>query len=99
MYRLKQAPLLWYNEFAKFIKKYRYNPFLSDAYIFRNASIGIIIVVYVDDILVIARLLALIFDIAKYINAIFLIRYLGKLHYYLGIRIIRDRKKRTLIVV
>lgn len=99
LYRLKQAPLLQYDEFAKFIKKYRYNPFLSDAYVFRNPETGIIIVVYIDDILIIAKLLASIVKIVALINATFKLRPLGELYYYLGIRIIRNRSQRQIIVV
>lgn len=65
---------------------------------FRNDT-RIIIVVYIDDILIIARLVASIFDVAKLINRTFKLRLLGKLYYYLGIRIIRDRLRRQLIVV
>lgn len=99
LYSLKQLLLLWYDEFAKFIKNYSFNPFLSDAYVFRNAETGVIIVVYVDDILIIARLLASIFDVAKTISTTFPIRPLGELYYYLGIRIIRDRSRRQLMLV
>lgn len=55
--------------------------------------------IYVDDVLLIAKLLTLIFDTADTIRGTFLIRKLGKLYYYLGIRIIRNRAKRQLIVV
>lgn len=57
-----------------------------------------IIVIYVDDLLVIARLLTAVFDTAELINAAFPMRLLGELHYYLGMRIIRDRRQRQLMV-
>lgn len=66
---------------------------------FRNATTGVIIVIYVDDVLLIAKLLSLIFDTAELISAAFLIRLLGELYFYLRIRVIRDRQKRQLIVV
>lgn len=99
LYGLKQSPLLWYDEFAKFMKNHGFNPFLSDACVFRNTETGVIIVVYVDDILIMARLLASIFDVAKTISATFPMRPLGELHYYLGMRIIRDRSRRQLMLV
>lgn len=55
--------------------------------------------IYVDDVLLIAKLLSLIFDIADTIRGTFLMRKLGELYYYLGMRIIRNRSKRQLIVV
>lgn len=66
---------------------------------FRNSQTGVIIVIYVDNLLVIAKLLSSIFDIAELINAAFLIRALGELYYYLGMRVIRNRQQRQLIVV
>lgn len=49
--------------------------------------------------LLIAKLLTLVSTAAKQINAVFPIRRLGELYYYLSIRIVRDRSKRQLIVV
>lgn len=57
---------------------------------FRNNA-RVIIVIYIDDMLIIAKLLLLIFDTAKLLNSGFPIRPLSKLYYYLGIRIIRNR--------
>lgn len=99
LYGLKQALLLQYDKFTKFAKKHGFDPFLSDAYIFRNATTGVIIVIYIDDVLLIAKLLSSIFDTAELISTTFLIRLLGELHFYLRIRVIRDRQKRQLIVV
>lgn len=47
----------------------------------------------------IARLVSSIEEVAAVIREAFEIRLLGKLHYYLGIRIIRDRSKRQLIII
>lgn len=99
LYRLKQALLLQYDEFAKFARAYRFDLFLSNAYVFRNKTTGVIIVIYVNDVLLIAKLLESIFGTAKIIGDVFPIRPLGELHYYLGIRIVRDRQRRQLVVV
>lgn len=58
-----------------------------------------ILVIYVDNILIIVRLLALIKEAAEVISRAFKIRALSELYYYLGIRIIRNKAKRQLIVV
>lgn len=57
-----------------------------------------IIVIYVDDLLVIARLLTAVFNTVELINAAFPIRLLSELYYYLGMRIIRNRRQRQLMV-
>lgn len=98
LYGLKQAPLLWYEEFTKFAHKHGYHSFLSDACIFRNKETGVIIVIYVDDVLVIARLVKSVHEAAELIGATFQMRALGEVHYYLGMRIIRDRAKRQLVL-
>lgn len=99
LYGLKQVLLLQYDKFTKFAKKYRFDLFLSDAYIFRNVATGVIIVIYVDNVLLIAKLLILIYSTVEVIRTAFQIRTLSKLHYYLSIRIVRDRQQRKLIVV
>lgn len=66
---------------------------------FRNKVTRVIIVIYVNDVLLIVKLLESIFGTAKLIGDAFPIQLLGKLHYYLGIRIIRNREHRQLVVV
>lgn len=92
LYGLKQVLLLQYDKFTKFAKKYRFDLFLSDAYVFRNVATGVIIVIYVDNVLLIAKLLTMIYSTAEIIRTAFQIRTLSKLYYYLSIRIVRDRQ-------
>lgn len=66
---------------------------------FRNKVTRVIIVIYVNDVLLIAKLLESIFGTAKLIGDAFPMRLLGELYYYLGIRIIRNREHRQLVVV
>lgn len=66
---------------------------------FRNTATGVIIVIYVDDVLVIARLLTSITETARLIETVFPLRPLSEIYYYLGIRVIRNRESRQLIVV
>lgn len=61
---------------------------------FYNTTTGVIIVLYIDDVLLIAKLLKAVVNTADLISTTFPIRVLGELYYYLGIRIIRDRSKR-----
>lgn len=66
---------------------------------FRNPITGLIIVIYIDNLLLIARLVLSIEEVVVVIREAFKIRLLGKLYYYLGIRVIRDRSKRQLIII
>lgn len=66
---------------------------------FRNTKTGVIIVIYIDDVLIIVRLLASIFETAELIKAVFPIQLLREIYYYLSIRIICNRDNRQLVVV
>jgi hypothetical protein len=79
------------------MKKHGFDPFLSNAYVFRNSN-STIIVIYVDDLLIFARLLASVKSAAQLIGGTFEMRSLGELHYYLGMRIMRNRARKQLMV-
>ncbi|SMR62312.1 unnamed protein product [Zymoseptoria tritici ST99CH_1E4] len=57
------------------------------------------VVVYVDDLLVFASLISSVDAAALLIGDRFAMRSLGPLHYYLGMRIIRDRSKRQIMII
>lgn len=70
---------------------------MSDICAFKHANGGII-VVYVDDMLVIAQNLEALITVVALLRDRFKIRELGDVHYYLGMRIVRDRKAKKIYV-
>ncbi len=60
---------------------------------------GSIIVIYVDDIIIVSDTLAVLNYTTGLVKERFKMRELSDLHYYLGMRIIRNRTNRTVYVV
>ena len=65
LYGLKQSPLLWYEEFTKFLKGLGFAALHSDACVFQHVYTQAIIVIYVDDLILMALSIATINDIAE----------------------------------
>jgi hypothetical protein len=98
LYGLKQSPLLWYEELAKYLCEMGFEALENDMCVFRHAKNGTTIVIYVDDMLVIARNLEKLEDAVQPLRTKFKMRELGDLHYYLGLRFVRDKANRTLCI-
>ena len=52
LYGLKQSPRIWYNHLANNLAKEGFYPIFADQAVFKNDTLGIIIICYVDDLLV-----------------------------------------------
>lgn len=99
LYGLKQSPLLWYDELTKFLRSINFAPLYSDACVFKHASNGSFVIVYVDDLLIIAAKLRIVEAAARDLLSKFAMRELGDASFYLGCRIIRDRPNRKIFMV
>lgn len=97
LYGLRQSPLLWYEQLKAFLITLKFTPIMSDICAFKHTNGGII-VVYVDDMLVIAQSLEALITVVALLKDRFKMRELGDIHYYLGMRIVRDRKTKTIYV-
>src|SRR5437762_87339 len=94
LYGLKQAARVWNQLFTKFLEGLGFSKFNADHSVLSNRKV--IIAVYVDDLLLIGRLLADVGEVKALIKARFPIKDLGEANFCLGIRITRDRKNRSL---
>ena len=99
LYGLKQSPLLWYEELTKFLKSIKFSPLYSDACVFRNHDSGDIIVIYVDDLIIIGISNSDVDATAKLLGGRFELKELGNINFYLGCRIVRDRKQCKIWIV
>lgn len=97
LYGLRQSLLLQYKQLKAFLITLKFTPIISDICTFKHTNGGII-VVYVNDMLVIAQSLEALITVVALLKDRFKIRELGNIHYYLGIRIVRDRKTKTIYV-
>jgi hypothetical protein len=98
LYGLKQSPLLWYEELTTFLRSIDLKPSINDPCLFIHPS-GAFILVYVDDLLLMAKNLELINKLASLLSAKYAMKELGDVAWFLGCRIIRDRKARLIWIV
>jgi len=100
LYGLKQAPRAWHTKLKMELENMSFQASETDPglYIQRRKDINVYILVYVDDILIVAKDLELVTDIKKTLMTTFDARDLGEAAYFLGWEIKRDRVKKTIKV-
>lgn len=82
LYGLKQAPRIWYQTLAEFLQKMGFEPLDTDSSVFHKK--GVIIAIYVDDLLIAGRDRAEINKIKNSLNQRFQMSDLGAVNHYLG---------------
>ena len=92
LYSLKQFPRIWYQYFSEYMKELGLYPIELDNSVFMNAKEGIIVALYVDDVLITGRSKAAIQRVKDGLNAKFHMSDLGPCAYYLGMTVKRDRR-------
>ncbi|KAF8072702.1 Retrovirus-related Pol polyprotein from transposon TNT 1-94 [Scenedesmus sp. PABB004] len=95
LYGLKQAPRAWHSRLHEELTKMGFAPSKADASLYVGTS-GAYILIYVDDILIIARNCALAESVKAELFAAFKTRDLGEVSQYLGMHITRDRINKTI---
>jgi hypothetical protein len=90
LYGLKQSPLLWYEELTKFLDSLGFAALCGDACVFQHAYTHAIIIIYVDDLVLMALKTAIIDDFAEQLKSRFELSELGELSFYLRRRITRE---------
>jgi hypothetical protein len=94
LYGLKQSPRVWYNTLAAFLKKSGFEPLSPDFSVFHHN--GTFIAAYVDDLLIIGPSKEEIQKVKDALNEEFQMTDLGPCLYYLGLRVRRDMRNRTI---
>ena len=92
LYGLRRSPLLWLKEFSKTLKELSLQEVPGEPCLFTNK--WLIVFFYVDDIVVLCpkKYLSHLETFEKNLMSYYEIRSLGELNWFLGIRILRDRK-------
>jgi hypothetical protein len=100
LYGLKQAPRVWYKKLHEKLCDLGFCRSSVDHSIYsRNYNGSIfIIAVYVDDLILVTNSTNQLMETKKMLNTIFEMKDLGDAKWILGIEIIRDRSKRTLVL-
>ena len=99
IYGLKQSPRCWNEAVDKFLKELDFTQSLNDPCIYINNSGGevLIVAVYVDDIILAGKSSTRIQEFIQKIAEKFKIKDMGKLHHFLGVKIVYLRKKKIWI--
>jgi hypothetical protein len=92
LYGLKQAPRAWFQHFSKYAQTISFTPSRSDTshFIFHHNTDTDYLLLYVDDIILIASSQHFLDHIISLLCKEFSMTDLGLLHHFLGIAVIRD---------
>ena len=77
LYSLKQAPCLQQQFLAAVLQELGFEPLDNDNYIYFNSTIKVIIIIYIDDFLIIIKLILAINKLKELLASKFLIKELG----------------------
>ncbi|KAK5996264.1 Retrovirus-related Pol polyprotein from transposon TNT 1-94 [Cladobotryum mycophilum] len=94
LYGLKQAPRIWYKTLTDFLSTLGFAPIPADEAVFVGK--GMIIAIYVDDLLLVGPDKTQIQRIKDTLGQAYKMTDLGPCQYYLGIAIRRDRAQRKI---
>ena len=100
LYGLKQASRQWQLFLTRILEQIGFKSLKIDNSIFIHTSKPIVLATHVDDILVFASNIILVNNLYKELSSIskLEITNLGEIKEFLGVEIIRDRKKKSLII-
>ncbi|GJW57399.1 ribonuclease H-like domain-containing protein [Tanacetum coccineum] len=92
VYGLKQAPRAWFHRFAAYVTRVGFFTSRCDSslFIYRSGSDTAYLLIYVDDIVLIASSTTLLHHIISSLHSEFDMTDLGALNYFLGISVTRD---------
>lgn len=92
LYGLKQAPRAWFAKLSDSLISmgFRHSQVDTSLFIHRQGNDYVFILVYVDDLLVVASNPSLVASFTKALSGQFPVKDLGPLHYFLGVEVHRD---------
>jgi hypothetical protein len=100
VYGLKQAPRTWFRTLSEHLVSIGFKPCIHDPCLFTRRSEGRLayIFVYVDDLVIATNTVAEMRIVKRELSGKWSMKDLGPIESILGIRVIRDREKRTLTI-
>jgi hypothetical protein len=96
LYGLKQAPRVWNLKIRNFLKSIGFEQLYSDPCVYINKMTGIIIAMWVDDLIIFGKNITSIEDLKAQLNEEYEMKDLGELKYFLGIQVHRDRERKII---
>jgi hypothetical protein len=98
IYGLKQSPRLWHDKLNSVLSTLGFKKVESDnaLWLYQKDSVRIILPVFVDDMTLVSKDKSAINSVIDQLEKHFKLRRLGSLEFLLGVKIERDRSRRTL---
>jgi Reverse transcriptase (RNA-dependent DNA polymerase) len=88
---LKQSARNWYRKLRRYLESIGFTRCYEDHCIYFNSATGVIIAVWVDDLLIFAKKIEAISSVKNDLTGEFKMKDLGELEYFPGIQVTRDR--------
>ena len=87
LYGLKQAPRVWNRRIRRFLKSIGFKPTYSDPCVYINKQTGIIIAMWMDDLMIFGKNISDIEDLKAQLNEEYEMKDLGELKYFLSVQV------------
>ena len=89
LYSLKQSPRLWYKTIIAKLAEFRFYPYLYNAALFINNEKDVFITIWVNDFIITGAEKNKVDKVAKQLQTIYKIKYLGEISYYLSVSVLK----------
>jgi len=96
LYGLKQAPRVWNQRIRRFLESIGFKPTYSDPCVYINDETGVMIAMWVDDLVIFGKDLASIDAVKQQLKEEYEMKDLGELKYFLGIQVHRDKEQKLI---
>jgi len=96
LYGLKQAPRIWNQRIRRFLKSIGFEQTHSDPCVYINKETGVIIVMWVNDLIIFGRDMKDINMLKAALKEEYEMKDIGELTYFLGIQVHRDREQKLI---
>ena len=96
LYGLKQAPQVWNQRIRRYLKSIGFNQTYSDPCVYVNKDTGVLIAMWVDDLIIFGKDMTSIQDLKAVLNKEYEMKDLGELKYFLGIQVHRSKEQKLI---
>ena len=96
LYGLKQAPRVWNQQIRRFLKSIGFEPTYSDPCVYINKETGIIVAMWVDDLMIFGKDMGTINELKVQLSKEYEMKDLGELKYFLSVQVHRDKKNKLI---
>ena len=98
LYGLKQSARIWNIRIHRYLKAIGFTQSQSDHCVYINNTTGIILAMWVDDLIIFGKDMSTIDELKQQLRSEFEMKDLGDLKYFLGVHVTRNRQNRQLTI-